>query len=500
MTNFTRKNAWNNGGEFIDPSGNYTDLYWYAKGVNVMMSKQLNDPTSWWFYAAIHGFSTREWSRFPTPPSVPTTPLPDNSTINLYWNQCQHQSWYFAPWHRGYLIAIENQIRTEIIKLNGPADWALPYWNYFGTGNENYIPTAFTQKKLPDGNENPLFVTARYGPNDDGIVYVDTQVVNEKCQNNTIYTGSNSETPPPGYGGPETGFHHSKGTSGNLENNPHNYVHGMVGGNNGMMSYPNTAGLDPIFYLHHCNIDRMWASWNADGNNNPNSKKWLNGPASIGEREFAMPKPDGSSWIYTPNDVDNLDKLNYTYESLKTTATPQLESLLAQRMNKFGVNTTTSLLENMDSESKIELVGANQSALKLSTTSVETSVKLDKKSWKPVPKSFLKASLTNIPDQIYLHLENVTGTMDSNILYVSIKEQEAGHVSLFGLGNASDIDGAHGGGGLTFIIDITNIIDDIHLESGLDIESLDVKIATKKTISNSDDITIGRVSIYRKKN
>ena len=57
MTQFTRKNAWdaNNGGQFKSTDGSYTDLYWYAKGVQVMQSKPINDPTSWWFYAAIHG-------------------------------------------------------------------------------------------------------------------------------------------------------------------------------------------------------------------------------------------------------------------------------------------------------------------------------------------------------------------------------------------------------------------------------------------------------------
>ena len=64
------------------------------------------------------------------------------------------------------------------------------------------------------------------------------------------------------------------GPSGNLESNPHNQVHVDVGGNSpdgqtwGLMSDPGIAALDPIFYLHHCNIDRMWAAWNANGNPN----------------------------------------------------------------------------------------------------------------------------------------------------------------------------------------------------------------------------------------
>jgi tyrosinase len=37
----------------------------------------------------------------------------------------------------------------------------------------------------------------------------------------------------------------------------HNNVHLWVGGDMGLSSSPN----DPVFFLHHCNIDRLWASW-----------------------------------------------------------------------------------------------------------------------------------------------------------------------------------------------------------------------------------------------
>lgn len=41
---------------------------------------------------------------------------------------------------------------------------------------------------------------------------------------------------------------------------PHNRVHLVVGGS-GHMGDNDTAGFDPIFYLHHCNVDRLWAFW-----------------------------------------------------------------------------------------------------------------------------------------------------------------------------------------------------------------------------------------------
>jgi tyrosinase len=185
---------------------------------------------------------------------------------------------------------LEAQVRAAVIELGGPSTWALPYWNYFGPGQEFKIPPAFTQQNLPDGSPNPLFVEARYGPESDGNIYVPIPPVTQGCLSNDLYTGNDPNTPPPGFGGPETGFSHSGGTSGNLENNPHNLVHVYVGGSSpdgktyGLMSDPGLAGLDPIFYLHHANIDLMWAVWNENSaNTNPTAPNWLNGPTSIGE-------------------------------------------------------------------------------------------------------------------------------------------------------------------------------------------------------------------------
>jgi tyrosinase len=84
--------------------------------------------------------------------------------------------------------------------------------------------------------------------------------------------------------------------SGNLEQDPHNLTHNFVGGftpaTSGLMTDPGLAALDPIFYLHHANIDRMWAVWNSDPRNtNPSDPNWLKGPAASWEREFIMPMP-----------------------------------------------------------------------------------------------------------------------------------------------------------------------------------------------------------------
>lgn len=498
MATFTRRNAWNNGGTFNNP-----DLLWYAKGVGEMQSRPLDNPNSWWFFAAIHGqYITTDntqfpgWSFLPAPPQVPTTPLPSQALRDLYWDQCQHQSWYFVPWHRGYLIALEAQIRAAVVSLGGPSDWALPYWNYFGPGDEYKIPPAFTQQTLPDGSANPLFVKARYGPNFNGDIYVTTDE-NADCQTDTVYTNS--------YGGPETTFWHGGGTSGDLENNPHNGVHVDVGGfknnqNYGLMTDPGTAGLDPIFYFHHCNIDRMWAAWDANGNGNPTDPNWLSGPAASGDREFAMPMPDGSSWVYTPNDVNSLSQLDYDYDDLSVTVSPQPSNLLNQRLMRLGAAPAAPPAApggNMGSADDVELVGAHDGALRVTSSGARATVRLDSDVREKVSASLAAASDASLPDRVYLRLENVRGSIDATKLYVTVNQRQVGRVPLFGLRRASSQDGAHGGEGLTFVLDITNVIDSLFLGNALDTSSLDVRIEPNHEVPDDEELTIGRVSVYR---
>ena len=57
------------------------------------------------------------------------------------------------------------------------------------------------------------------------------------------------------------------GTNFNIEN-IHNGIHNFVGGSVGHMSYPELAAFDPIFYLHHANVDRLFAMWQVLNPNN----------------------------------------------------------------------------------------------------------------------------------------------------------------------------------------------------------------------------------------
>jgi Common central domain of tyrosinase len=120
-------------------------------------------------------------------------------------------------------------------------------------------------------------------------------------------------------------------------NQMHNGIHGWIGGTFGQMSDPAYSPFDPIFYLHHCNIDRLWAMWQLDGHadeypatgGQANHRRddimypWTGGAAGYGSNasiRTAIPMPDFSA-VGAKHNVDTLDFRNafgYTYDTLAT--------------------------------------------------------------------------------------------------------------------------------------------------------------------------------------
>ena len=73
-----------------------------------------------------------------------------------------------------------------------------------------------------------------------------------------------------------------------LEGALHGKVHMAVGGN---MAGPSSPS-DPLFWLHHANIDRLWAAWQSKhaGQDPPNSTEVLKPKPIFGVKVSAMLK------------------------------------------------------------------------------------------------------------------------------------------------------------------------------------------------------------------
>ncbi|MEX6506697.1 tyrosinase family protein [Jiella sp. M17.18] len=511
----TRRNVYALGGDWAEP------ILWYARGVAAMKARPLAEPTSWRFYGAIHGFDSDLWQQLGY--LDPNDPLPSDPLVQEFWRQCQHGSWYFLPWHRGYLIAFEANVRAAIADLGGPAAWALPYWNYFGTG-QSALPPAFASPDWPDGQgDNPLFVSQRYGPNNDGNVFVPIDGVNLDALGDPEFEGTASGGST-GFGGVDTGFSHGGNVFGGLESQPHNNVHVLVGGADpqapgllGLMTDPDTAGLDPIFWLHHANIDRLWASWRRDPQHvDPNSPNWVDGPARIGERAFSMPMPGGETYDYTPGEMSDLAALGYDYDDLTPGAAAPQPVPPAQRLARLGIAPQAAAAmvgaRQVAQAQTVEMVGANDHPMSLSGGDMQTSVKLDDGMRSKVVTSFAAAAAPgaspSAPDRMFLNLENVTGVADATTLKVYLGLPEgadpadhpdhlAGSVSLFGVRKATVGEGEHAGQGLTFVLEVTKIVDAMHLANRFDAEQLPVRIVPMNPVPDAAKVSIGRVSLFR---
>ncbi|SHM94150.1 tyrosinase family protein [Streptomyces yunnanensis] len=263
----------------------------YAKAVALMKDpkkkNQKTDPTSWTFQANTHG----------VPGGVPSN-APEE------WGQCPHGSPLFLPWHRAYVWYFERIVRkviNEELKISGQQNWALPYWNYahvqsgdkppeyVGSKAWRQLPLAFRQEKLPDGvTDNPLRYPHR-SIGDGAIPYL----------NVNPYAAMS-----------ESSF---DGFSPSLESTPHNKVHTRVGNGQGMGSVPHAA-LDPVFWLHHANIDRLWYAW-LRTHSNPAGRTWpKTRPGST--KRYCFRDEKGTQIVLGDKPLFDAPAFDYCYESL----------------------------------------------------------------------------------------------------------------------------------------------------------------------------------------
>lgn len=229
----------------LDPEG--PEIAALRRGVEVMKSRPADDPTSWLYQANIHGSY-------------------DAPALEA-WNTCQHGSYFFLSWHRMYLYYFERILRAA----SEDPTLALPFWDYTEPA-QRAIPVPFRQ---PSGAGNALFVAERAPGINGGAQVPESATTFDRAMaftNFTSPTGSGLS-----FGGQQVpGPVHFGGVFGAIESQPHNIIHVMVGGNTGWMSDPNLAARDPIFWLHHANIDRLWSVWIArgEGREDPTDDTW----------------------------------------------------------------------------------------------------------------------------------------------------------------------------------------------------------------------------------
>jgi Common central domain of tyrosinase/Polyphenol oxidase middle domain len=203
------------------------------------------------------------------------------------WCTCEHGTDQFLTWHRMYLWYFERVLQDAA----GDSSLRLPYWDYETDGR---VPPAYRDANYVNDQgqtlPNPLRVNARQPSLNAGTSPLDANV-----------TSTSTAMADPDF----------LSFSNDLENTPHGAVHcaTVTGGcPNGLMGSVPVAALDPVFYAHHTNIDRLYECWLSV---NPSQR--LPNDAALLDRTFTFVDADGSAPQRRVRDMLTTAPLGYTY-------------------------------------------------------------------------------------------------------------------------------------------------------------------------------------------
>jgi tyrosinase len=156
----------------------------------------------------------------------------------------------FLPWHRALLLRLERDLQAIDPSV------ILPYWNF-----EQAAPKLFSRHFMGSNAVN--------NQDTDEVAEV---VLDEKnpllgwnYRNKSLRRDAQDRSyAPPGNTENVTLAPDSYDEfCSEMEGNPHGVVHDWVGG--WMGGRLDKAARDPLFFLLHCNIDRLWARWQRGG-------------------------------------------------------------------------------------------------------------------------------------------------------------------------------------------------------------------------------------------
>lgn len=243
------------------------------------------------------------------------TPMPNEPFFTQLRNAA-HRGPSFLPWHREFLRRLEIELDREVPGVT------LPYWDWAAdAGLPDPTQARIWTPEFVGGSGDPgdnyevkdgQFVRANWpipqdmdGPalrrrlgtfevlNSAGNPEIIPFVISRKVEENAALNETTYDTAPWG--------RYAPGFRNNLEgwrvapalSSMHNAVHVWVGGAwigpgptviLGSM-LPGTSPNDPIFFLHHCFVDKIWADWQdrqeqARPEQFPHYQPILNGPLS----------------------------------------------------------------------------------------------------------------------------------------------------------------------------------------------------------------------------
>jgi tyrosinase len=181
----------------------------------------------------------------------------------------QHGTQRFLPWHRVFLLIFEQALRSV------HPDVSIPYWDWTQASEQaipGWLVPVLPTVPMPPPQPPMTVVRSPQSPADLATIVSNVPAVEADTTFAAFTSGLEAI---------------------------HGAVHVWVGGNMGAIP---TAPSDPIFWMHHANVDRLWWQWQqAHPGLNPNLTG--TGPDS----------PVMDPWPYTEADTRDITAMGYTY-------------------------------------------------------------------------------------------------------------------------------------------------------------------------------------------
>jgi tyrosinase len=318
----------------------------YAQAVAKMNDKSLypeGNPLNWGFQWYTHYVPSNTTKEKEIARIYPTGGN-NKALAERMWNTCQahdgQREDFFLPWHRMYVSYFEQIIR----QVSGEAKFTLPYWDYTDP-TKQAIPEEF--RKPGDPLWGALYRSTRWPETNAGGNVTQGPGGAEltlNCMTSNTYSAS----------GADAGF------CSNIDGDPHGALHVDVGDGRGMASVPWAAN-DPVFWIHHANIDRIWASWNFAGGKNPDDDAFLN-------QTFVFSRTTGTPVIATVKDFLSVPKNAYSAYAKRPA-----DSLAFEKNQKSLLTKNLSMVVSSSAVDVSQPVMLGDKAVSVSLTSTQGS-------------------------------------------------------------------------------------------------------------------------------
>ncbi|KAL5113579.1 hypothetical protein ACEQ8H_008527 [Pleosporales sp. CAS-2024a] len=352
-----------------DLAENYPEQWTlYLLGLSSLQWEDQGDPLSYYGLASIHGRPYKTWGNAPGIPSKIGTA-----------GYCTHNNPLFLPWHRPFLALFEEQLYKRVQEYADEAhadNWdvyqaaaksfRMPYWDWALGESGGPVPDFFTHETLdivrPSGETyqlwNPLYsfyfhplnpsdFDSKWSTLNSTLRWPNTDAPDAVSQEDE-FVKAFSEQQRGLHDHVDRAFRQSgfNGFSLFIEE-AHGWVHGVVGGGwtgglpKGHMWPLEYSAFDPLFMLHHTNVDRLYAMFQAAHPTltlpptyiGQNGNVWLADGSIVDNSTPLVPfrKPNANQAFWTTRDVSDTRTFGYAYpETAAGTARAHIRGSIAR--------------------------------------------------------------------------------------------------------------------------------------------------------------------------